>query len=285
MNRRGFALVAALWILAVASAIGASAMTITREGMQESRNRVALTRGRWAGEACEAIFRARFAASARLVRLDTVDLGRGTWCRASLDDPAARINLNTADPDALRRILMSDSLVDALLDWRDADSVAHPLGAESSWYRVEGRTLPRNGPLVALEELRLVRGFERLSLPDLDRIATVSAGGGLNLNVASVPAMKALGVFDDATIARIRSLQSQSRRLEGVDDLLGAFDAASQERLAVLEAAFAGRIGFTSGPLLLHVAGGVRGLEAVWHTTVEVVPSDGRLAVISRVIE
>ena len=81
------------------------------------------------------------------------------------------------DPEALARALLelpgaTEELVDAILDWLDADDETRPGGAETEDYE----TLPeqivcRNGPLETIEELLLVRGMttEILFGEDLNR--------------------------------------------------------------------------------------------------------------------
>ena len=81
--------------------------------------------------------------------------------RYGMDDEAGRININTADANALAALPnMTPELVDCLLDWRDADSDQRPHGAEQDYYdRLPQPYVMRNGPLATLEELLLVKGF------------------------------------------------------------------------------------------------------------------------------
>src|SRR5258705_9367940 len=97
MNRRGFALLAVLWVLTALTALTGAGVLVARLGSETTRNRVLLARAEWAREACGEILSARFAADPTTRKLEPIDLGGGTWCRASVDDPAARLNLNTAD--------------------------------------------------------------------------------------------------------------------------------------------------------------------------------------------
>src|SRR5437667_7617694 len=97
MNRRGFALLAVLWVLTALTALTGVGTLVARLGSETTRNRMLLARAEWAREACGEILLARFSVDPTIRAVDPIDLGRGTWCRASLDDPAARLNLNTAD--------------------------------------------------------------------------------------------------------------------------------------------------------------------------------------------
>ena len=122
-TREGFALLAVLWTLTAVTMLTGAAMAVARLGSTTTRNRVLLTRAAWAREACGEILQARWASpTARPTpSLDTVDLGRGTWCTAALEDPSVKLNLNLADRAALVTVLQAvvrrsapvDSLVDA----------------------------------------------------------------------------------------------------------------------------------------------------------------------------
>src|SRR5712691_4181093 len=100
MTRRGFALLAVLWLVAALTVLGGVAVGAARTGSQVTRKRILLTRAAWAREACVEILSSRSAHNAVIRVLASVDLGRGTWCRAALEDPTAKLNLNLADRPA-----------------------------------------------------------------------------------------------------------------------------------------------------------------------------------------
>src|SRR5574341_402389 len=105
MNRRGFALLATLWLVTALSVLGGVGLAIARTGSQATRNRILLARAGWAREACVEIMLARYARDPAVRSVPTVDLGRGTWCRARVEDPGAKLNVNAADSAALDRLL------------------------------------------------------------------------------------------------------------------------------------------------------------------------------------
>jgi type II secretory pathway component PulK len=72
----------------------------------------------------------------------------------------------------------ADSMVEALLDWRETGDVPRPHGAKRGWYASRGLFVPRNGPLADVRELRRVRGFDSLTIPDavLATVFTVEPG-------------------------------------------------------------------------------------------------------------
>ncbi len=101
MSHRGFALLAVLWLLVALAAVGGVSVAAVRLGTVTTRNRILLARAEWAREACAEILLARYAYHPAIRALDTIDLGRGTWCTARLADPGARLNVNAADRQQL----------------------------------------------------------------------------------------------------------------------------------------------------------------------------------------
>ena len=69
-------------------------------------------------------------------------------------------------------------MVDALLDWRDPDDAPRRFGAERDWYVARGLFPPRNGPLADVRELRRVRGFDAITVPDSVLIAVFTVEPG-----------------------------------------------------------------------------------------------------------
>ncbi len=73
-----------------------------------------------------------------------------------------------------------DALVNALVDWRDGDDIVTENGAEAAEYASAGLAYgPRNAPLLSVDELGLVLGFDQ-DLVDWLRpyvsVASMSAG-------------------------------------------------------------------------------------------------------------
>src|SRR2546425_690999 len=202
MSRRGFALLAVLWALAALSVLGGVALAVARTGSQTTRNRILLARAEWAREACVDILLARYAQNPRVRDLDSIDLGRGTWCRATLEDPAAKLNLNLAVREQLAAVLTVvsrrpvgavDSLADALLDYRDPDTISRPFGAETP--------ANRNGSLADVAELRYVRGFDDSLVGYLGLFLTTRGTGVINVNAAPPEVLAALpGMTQEAIL-------------------------------------------------------------------------------------
>lgn len=201
-GREGFALVAALWIVAMVAVVGAGASLIAREAVASARNRVALREAAWRAEGCTEIARAVIGDA--LIPPAGSRAGWGTLdevvatspmlagCSVEITPAGVALDVNSASPTELRRVLAAsaegaeavDSLVDALLDWADADDDVRAFGAEREWYESQRRSAPRNGPYAAVAELRLVRGFE--SMHGIDSLMGVEPG---RVTLSHAPAM------------------------------------------------------------------------------------------------
>jgi len=119
----------------------------------------------------------------------------GTPVRVEIRDESAKIDVNTASEVLLRGLLVSvgladaeaTSLLDAMLDWRDADPLKRPNGAEEGDYAAAGLAhRPGNAPFQAIEELQLVLGMR----PDIysrlaPSITVFSRLPGINTTLAS----------------------------------------------------------------------------------------------------
>ena len=255
--RRGFALLAVLWVVASASALGLMLSLAARESVASTRNRTSAFRASWRAEDCLERARASIAEALvvspahqiRLVSiwlaLDSVvaasRLARAASCHVSMQAAGTALDMNQADEDMLRSLFVvagingprADSMIAALLDWRDADDVARPLGAERAWYVDAGRPAPRNAALAHPRELGLVRWFEAAS--PVDRLLGVERGR-VPLAITPVPVIAALPGFGEEALARIAE-----RRLGGTwpVDLLTLGAALSQGGRDAMVARFA----------------------------------------------
>lgn len=283
MSRRGFALLAVLWALTAVTVLTGVAITVARVGSLTTRNRVLLARAAWAREACVEILQARYAQDASQ-RLDSVDLGRGTWCTGTLEDPSVKLNLNVADRPALVSILQGvvhrsavpDSLVDALLDWRDPDQVARPFGDESSENR--------NGPFADVWELRYVRGFTDSLVARLTPLLTTRGTGAINVNAATPQVLETLpGMTDE--VVRVLIMHRGQTALPNADVLVGLLSRSARATLLASYPEFVRVAVFAPPQLIATVTGGVRGTSLAARVTLTTVPVAGRLAVIRRETE
>jgi competence ComEA-like helix-hairpin-helix protein len=78
-------------------------------------------------------------------------------------DEQSRLNLNQADPEVIAKLYgMTPDIVAAITDWKDEDNNISPAGAEADYYMsLKPPYVPRNGPLLTVRELLMVRGVSR----------------------------------------------------------------------------------------------------------------------------
>jgi len=222
-QRNGFVLIAVLWVMIGVSALGFGTALIARREVDAARNRIALRATAWSAQDC--VSRAQAVIGAALERrianasdstswetlggsLAASPLMHGIECSVELHAAGQRLNVNIADSATLFRLMRAlgvgpakaDSLIDAILDWRDADDQPRPLGAERDWYAAEHRALPRNGPFADARELELVRGVE--TVPGLDTLFDTERGR-VSLNDAAMPVIAALPGFTREAVALV----------------------------------------------------------------------------------
>jgi type II secretory pathway component PulK len=123
-------------------------------------------------------------------------------------------------------------MVDALLDWRDADDIPCPLGAERDWYRDARRFPPRNGPLADVRELRRVRGFDESTIPDsvLDAVFTTEPGRILWTR-APLAVLASIPGLDEETLARMAERRSMRADVSTATDLSGGLSPSSRHMM------------------------------------------------------
>lgn len=144
------------------------------------------------------------------VDFPAVGTGEGTL-QVKIDDEAAKIAVNSLvgsngvdvnrDLDERLRALIEQlggkpEIVDALIDWMDIDDETRgTAGAEENEYRELGYHA-KNGPLDSIEELLLVKGFDKDLLRDrkLSSFLTVapSTDGKININTAPPEVLRAV---------------------------------------------------------------------------------------------
>jgi len=261
MNTRGFALLAVLWVVTALTALTGAGLIVARLGSETTRNRVLLARAEWAREACGEILLARFAVNPSIRALDPIDLGRGTWCRASLEDPAGKLNLNTADRAALAQLFRAVGMEDAL-----AESVIVR--------RARGM----------LYDARQVPGVDSIVAARLTPFVTVRGTGVVDVNAAPPEVLRTLpGITEEGVF--LLTTRRVLRPLHNADELAGLLSRSSRTVLLNSYAEFVRAAVFDSPQLIATVEGGVRGTPIVARATLTAVPVPGRLAVIRRETE
>ena len=167
-----------------------------------------------------------------------VPLGQ-TLYRVELHDAGARLNLNVATEEQLRRFLgglrldarRADHLAQAIADWRDEDDLRRINGAERQDYlRAAAPLLPENGPIESVGTLRFVIGMSDSLFSAMRAYVTTVGSGRINLNTASRAVLLALPGMTEESASLIVSYRRRGRRVLDLDRFADELSPPSRER-------------------------------------------------------
>jgi general secretion pathway protein K len=169
----GFTQVTRSQVRAAASAVGSStAQALADSGIELAVLELALARQ-------DPAYQRRFAVGEKPYVCDAED---GRRLAVSITDEAGKVDLNTASDRLLQALLAgvgvpaSQATADAIMDFRDDDSIKRPQGAEREEYRAAGRAGPKNAPFSVVEELEQVLGVDSTLAARLRPHVTVYTG-------------------------------------------------------------------------------------------------------------
>ena len=201
-SQRGIALIAVLWLTVMLTVIASGFAFSMRGEAQAARNALSLAQARAAADG--AIERMAFELSRprNLPDVWQADGASRSWqdgeikIAASAVDESARIDLNTAQEPLLKGLLQNvgaldldttQRVVDGIFDWRDADELRRPNGAEEADYRAAGRNYkPANANFSTVGELQRVLGVTPgLMARIADSLTVYSRQAGINPATAS----------------------------------------------------------------------------------------------------
>lgn len=199
-----------LWLVVALGAVAVAVVGSTRRESGVLLNARARTVARYAAEsgivAAVALLHRRMTAAygpaqqvlalsgvdRELTELQEVSLGNGRFTVA-LTNLSGRLDLNQAQSEALVGLFSqftssknARAIGDALQDWRDADDLVRPEGAEQDFYRRAGSPyVPRNAPLNRPDEFRWVHGVTDSLARAVAPYITVN--GDLRIDVNAAP--------------------------------------------------------------------------------------------------
>ena len=199
-GEKGIALVLVLWMVTLLAVIAGNFAFAIRTDTRLSQNQLALAQARALadGGVQRAVYEL-FKPPTDLQRWEADGavhefVLNGSRVRVAMLDESGKIDLNTASDALVKGLLLSTglseedsaALLDAILDWKDADDLRRPNGAEADDYRRLGLNYtPSNAPFETVEELRRVRGVSRELYARLAPFLTVySKQPGINAAIA-----------------------------------------------------------------------------------------------------
>ncbi len=246
-SRRGFALLAALWLLVAFSVASLALAKVGRARRLVAANLAERVQAEAAARGGIEQVRARLArrpqgadalgapGAAALdpwhgvdsLLMDTVALGEARTT-VRVRDLGTALNVNRASEDELRRLFVAlrldagqaDRLAQCIMDWRDPDDLHRARGAERDAYLKAGApALPRNGPFQTLPELLSVQGMTRAIYYRVRPYLTLLGSGQVNLNLADRPVLLALPGITEEAVAVLLRFRRQQRTMGSVTDL------------------------------------------------------------------
>lgn len=228
-RRRGVALIIVLWIITLLSVIAISFVHTMRTEVNIVANSLARVKAETLADA---------AIQRTIYELAKPQNTEGRWnadgssrewlyrdivVTITIQDEVGRIDINTARDELLRGLLLSQgliedealTLIDAIADWRDADSQKRLRGAEAPDYVAAGRNyVPANAPFQSIEELKLVLGMTPELFAQLAPLITVySRQPGFDEQIASRAVIRAIINASDEQIDEYISRRDQARVL------------------------------------------------------------------------
>jgi general secretion pathway protein K len=249
--RRGFALLAAMWLVVAIATVALHFSLEARERRLLGINTAERGKGRAAATGALAASQAALEAAlrqgpgtgnARIAGLRAADpwldadsVFSGVIMVDSIPvevesvDLGTRLNINSLNEPqlrnffsfALRDFATADKLAQAVLDWRDADSIPRSNGAERDEYIREGRlALPTNQTFREVSELLQVAGMTDEIYARVSPYLTTRGTGVVNVNSADTVVLRSVPGMTDQVLANILSQRSQGRRISNLNSIM-----------------------------------------------------------------
>ena len=226
-HHEGIALVIVLWVVTLLSLIAASFIYAIRTDVQVVSNSMSITQGQVIADA--GVHRAMLELYKPIEVPDRWSPNgetrnweyKGAKLRITITDESGKIDINSATEALLRNLFVSkgvaeeeaNTLVDAINDWKDPDSLKRLRGAEEPEYKAAGLSYkPANAPFQAQEELRLVLGMTAARYKLIENIITVySRQPGVDAKIASRDVLLAIPNVTVAQVDEYIGLREQAR--------------------------------------------------------------------------
>ena len=237
--QQGIALVIVLWVTTLLMMIAASFIYAMRTDIAVVTNGLAQTQGQAVADAgvhraLLELFKPIQVAERWGPTGETHDWEYGgAKLRITITDESGKIDINVASEPLLRSLFVSkgateeeaNTLVDAINDWKDGDSLKRLRGAEEPEYISAGlKYKPANAPFQAIEELKLVLGMTPQRYQQIASSITVySRQPGVDAKIATRDVLLAL---PNVTVAQVDDYIAQREQARATKQYVQPFFAA-----------------------------------------------------------
>lgn len=180
------------------------------------------------------------------------------YVTGQLYDESGKFNLNSLVDDSgqvnvvakewferlLTNVGLNAQLSEAVIDWQDADNeTIGPMGAEDSYYRgLRNAYLPANSKFHAVEELKMVRGFDGEKYLQIAPYVSAIAVQDAKVNINTAPAIVLASLAESLDFKTVEAVLEQRQQnmehFSNVDELwsLEPFSQAKNENQTALNA-------------------------------------------------
>jgi general secretion pathway protein K len=291
-DRRGFALMAALWLVVLVGVTGYELSVRSRSRRLAVANSLERTQATAAAEGALETVRGELAtrlarpltsrpigsqqleldpwSDLTLLDADTLALGDAR-ALSHVYDAGARIQINRASEADLRRFLaalaidagVADRLAQRIADWRDADDFRRARGAERDDYlRTGARRLPTNADFQRVDELRDVDGMTPDLYARIAPLVTTLGTGQVNVNAAPREVLMSLPGMGGEAIAAIVRAQRARRPIRSLEELTAQLSSAARSSLVERMSELQQRAAFESREVVVEGDGWIDGSPA-----------------------
>lgn len=254
-GQRGIALILVIWVVTLLMVIAGSFLYAMRVDATAARNAALIARGDSLAQAAVAralieLFKPQ--GSPEVWRRDGEPRSwdfDGARITVSVSDESAKIDVNTANNELLKGLFLyagasqeeAVALLDAVLDWRDPDTLKRAYGAEEAEYAQAGLAgRPANYPFQSTEELQLVLGMRAEIYQRIAPMITVySRQAGVNPHLAGRAVLLAIpGVTADAVDLFLaeRDAARAERRMAPIFTAAGPYASYAQTAAVTVRA-------------------------------------------------
>ena len=149
-----------------------------------------------------------------------------------------RLNINTVTEDQLRAffgnllkdVSASDEIAQSIMDWRDSDDQPRVRGAERDYYLKDNRmVLPANAPFREVDDLLDVRGMTPDILEKARPYLRTYGNDVVNLNTADEPVLRAIPGMTDVILSRILAMRSNGGRIQNINQVVPGAGGQQQQ--------------------------------------------------------